>query len=169
VSLVARLRRAVLTPPSRRAWAEAAAGLALLGLPLALLGLASGELAWSPVGWPEAARIAAIAFFVPALGEELVFRAAMIPDRQERPSAAWPIVLSTVAFVLWHVLETVWLPGAAATFLRPEFLAVAGVLGLGCACLRRRSGSVWTAIAVHWAVVVAWQACLGGPGFAASG
>lgn len=78
-----------------------------------------------------------------------------------------PIALSTLAFTLWHVVETTFLPNSAATFLRADFLALAAWLGVLCALLRWRSGSIWTAVALHWLVVVAWQGWFGGPTFGA--
>jgi predicted Abi (CAAX) family protease len=99
------------------------------------------------------------------LGEELVFRGAFIPGREERTDPVLPIIVSTLAFALWHVVETLFLPHAAATFLRPDFLAMTVLLGLTCAALRWRSGSTWPAIALHWFVIVAWQGWFGGPSF----
>ncbi|MBL8536758.1 MAG: CPBP family intramembrane metalloprotease [Hyphomonadaceae bacterium] len=69
-------------------------------------------------------------------------------------------------FALWHVAEAAFLPGTAATFLRTDFLALAALLGLLCAILRRRSSSIWTAVTLHWLVVVVWQGFFGGPSFA---
>ena len=40
----------------------------------------------------------------------------------------------------------------------------AATLGLGCALIRWRTGSLWPAVALHWLVVVTWQTLLGGPG-----
>jgi len=122
---------------------------------------------WSPLSAPQLAVLAARALFIPALGEELMFRAALIPGRHEgAPALPW-IALSVVLFTGWHVVETTFLPGSAATFLRADFLTLAAVLGLLCALLRWRSESIWTAVALHWLVVVAWQGWFGGPRFGA--
>ncbi len=59
------------------------------------------------------------------------------------------------------------LPKAGPLFLRPDFLAWTVALGLVCAVLRRRSGSLWPPVLLHWAAVVAWQGWLGGPGLEA--
>jgi predicted Abi (CAAX) family protease len=107
------------------------------------------------------------ALLIPALGEELFFRAALAPGREEGGRVAAPIVNSTLLFTLWHVVETGFLPGSAATFLRADFLTLAALLGLACAILRWRSNSIWTAVALHWIVVVAWQGWFGGPSFGA--
>lgn len=162
--LGARLRHAVLTVPNARDWLEAALALAIFGVVAGALGLSTGLLVPTPQPWAKIASMAALAFLIPALGEELLFRAP-IPDRRQTPHAARAIAGSVLAFTAWHVVETIWLPGATAIFLRPDFLACAALLGLACALLRRRSGSIWTAVAVHWLAVAAWQGWLGGPGF----
>ena len=70
----------------------------------------------------------------------------------------------TALFVLWHLVEAYWiLPAHRALFTRPDFLACAALVGLACAILRYRSGSLWPAVALHWAYVVAWVGLLGGP------
>ncbi len=67
------------------------------------------------------------------------------------------------AFVLWHVVEAkTFLPGAHL-FLTPAFLAAAGALGMACAAMRYRTGSLWPGVIVHGLAVFLWQAFLGGP------
>ncbi len=124
-------------------------------------GFATGLLRWAPQ--PFQLGSAAGVFVIPALGEELLFRGVWIPDRSEGGGAARPILWTTIAFSLWHVLETRWLPRAAPLFLRADFLAWTALLGLACAILRRRSGSLWPPVILHWAAVVAWETWLGGP------
>jgi predicted Abi (CAAX) family protease len=46
-------------------------------------------------------------------------------------------------------------------------LALAALLGFACAILRWRASSIWTAVALHWVVVVAWQGWFGGLSFGA--
>jgi predicted Abi (CAAX) family protease len=73
-----------------------------------------------------------------------------------------------VAFTLWHVATALTiLPGARATFLRADFLAIAALEGAVCAWLRRRTGSVWPGVALHWAEVMVWKTWLGGPSLGA--
>lgn len=162
---VARLARALTTVPTGRDWVEAA--IAALGLALLIgpPGMATGLLEVQPRAWADIGAIALIALVVPALGEEAAFR-GFLPDRTE-PVRWIPIAGSVIAFVCWHVVETIWLPGAAAIFLRADFLVAASLIGLACAILRIRSGSLWTAVVVHWLAVVAWQGWLGGPGLMA--
>lgn len=160
-----RLKRAVLTVPTSLDWLECALALVVVGAVAAPLGLATGLLHVEPRPWPTILKTAAIALFIPAMGEELPFRAALIPDRSETSRALWAILGSTAIFTAWHVFETLWQPEHRALFLRPDFLAWAAWLGLWCAVLRRRSGSVWPGVVVHWLTVVAWIGWLGGPAF----
>jgi predicted Abi (CAAX) family protease len=51
-------------------------------------------------------------------------------------------------------------------FLEPRFLLCAGFLGLACALMRYRTGSLWPAVAFHAVAVWAWQGFLGGPSMA---
>jgi predicted Abi (CAAX) family protease len=159
--LLRRLRHGLTTLPRLRDWLELALAASVLAVIVGPLGLATGLLRWAP----RPIDLVAIAgvFFVPALGEELLFRGPWIPERSEGVSAARPILWTTVAFTLWHVFETTWLPRAAPLFERPDFLAWTALLGLACAILRRRSGSLWPAVILHWAAVVAWETWLGGP------
>ncbi|MEQ1709753.1 MAG: CPBP family glutamic-type intramembrane protease [Terricaulis sp.] len=156
---------ACTTTPTPRDIAEGALALALFAALSALLGAATGLLHYAPRPADEVALLALRALLIPALGEEFVFRAMLVPSRDEAPNALRPIALSVVLFAAWHVVETLFLPGSAATFLRADFLALAALLGLLCAILRWRSGSIWTAVALHWIIVVAWQGWFGGPSF----
>jgi predicted Abi (CAAX) family protease len=162
---LARLRRAVLTAPTRGDGLELLVVLVIVAGVAGPLGMATGLLHWQPRPVGAILLSAAIVIFIPALGEELPFRALLIPDRSEAPRAIWPILISTALFTGWHVVETLWQPQERALFTRPDFLAWAAWLGLWCAILRRRSGSVWPGVILHWATVVAWIGWLGGPGF----
>jgi predicted Abi (CAAX) family protease len=159
--LLQRLRSALTTAPRARDWLELAAVAALFAAVLGPAGFATGLLRWAPKPFEPLPAFGV--FFIPALGEELMFRGPWIPGRGESGHAARPILWTTVAFTLWHVLETRWLPRAAPLFLRWDFLAWAALLGLACAVLRRRSGSLWPPVILHWAAVVAWETWLGGP------
>lgn len=151
-----------MTAPSVRDWSEAALGALLLAAVFAPLGLSTGLLHLEPRPWAVILKCALVVIFVPALGEELPFRALMIPDRSETARALVAIAGSTLLFTAWHVLETLWLPREKMTFLRWDFLVWAAALGLVCAVLRRRSGSIWPPVVLHWAAVVAWMGWLGG-------
>jgi predicted Abi (CAAX) family protease len=67
-------------------------------------------------------------------------------------------------FVLWHPPQgLIFGPHWAAIMLNPWFLACVGALGFASARLYLRTGSIWPSVLLHWLVVVAWKALLGGP------
>jgi predicted Abi (CAAX) family protease len=160
---VRRLGLALTTWPTRRGWFEAAvAGAATLTV-LGAVGLATGLYA------PRSANLAGLPWrlltvlFVPAIGEEAVFRGLLIPGRAELARPAGPLCLATGIFVGWHVVEAqTFLPMARPLFDRPDFLACAGILGLGCGWIRWRTGSLWPAVGLHWVMVNLWQTWFGG-------
>lgn len=164
--LLQRLRAALTTWPSARGWFECAVAFALLAALYLGVGFTTGFIHFAPRPAAEIAFIAATAFIAPAFFEELFFRGLLIPSQAEAPRAAGWVVASTMIFTAWHVLETIWLPGAATLFLRPDFLALAATLGATCATLRRRSGSLLPPVLVHWAIVVGWIGLFGGPSLA---
>ncbi len=85
-----------------------------------------------------------------------------MPDRQEEPRPLRAIAPGLGIFVLWHVGAGLIVPGAAV-FLRADFLLSAGLLGLACAVMRWRTGSLWPGVAFHAVAVWAWLGFLGGP------
>lgn len=101
---------------------------------------------------------------VPALGEEAVFRGLLLPDAAETRRPMLWLIGSTLVYSAWHVVEALtFMPKAAPIFTRPDFLAITFVLGLACALMRRRTGSLWPAVALHWLLVTLWQTFLGAP------
>lgn len=105
-------------------------------------------------------------FFVPALAEEIVFRALLLPHPVEGvASARWLLwaVVSTGAFMLFH-----WLLGKTLrhksqdTFCDRRFLTLVGWLGLTLAGVYWITGSLWLITGIHWMVAVAWILGLGG-------
>lgn len=157
-----RLLNSLRTLPDRAGWTFTA----LVGLPtllaMAAIGVTTGLYKLGPGDLSALPLTMLTVFFVPAIGEEVVFRGLMVPSRPERP--ATPIAVSTVLYILWHPLEGfTFLPGARELFTRPDFLLVTGLLGLACGLTRWRTGSIWPAVLLHWAVVVVWKTWLGGP------
>ena len=110
--LLHRLRTGLTTLPRWRDGLELLLAAALLAAIVGPIGLATGLVRWEPR--PIQPGAIAGVFFIPALGEELIFRGPWIPDRGETTGAARPILWTTIAFSLWHILETTWLPRAAA-------------------------------------------------------
>lgn len=110
-----------------------------------------------------------VVFVVPCLAEELLFRVVLLPHPSENMPAgrrALVVAAGLGAFVLWHPLNA-WLllPAARPLFWDGRFLALAGLLGAGCAALYQRSGSIWPGTVFHWAIVVGWKGMLGGSGY----
>lgn len=107
----------------------------------------------APRDWGQLLALAALALVIPALAEEMVFR-VMMAGRTGRLRGS----IALAAFVLWHPVQA-WLglPTAQPVFLEPAFLATVALLGLICTISWRRSGSVWPAVVMHWATVVAWK------------
>ena len=162
-SLFRRLTDALTTWPSRRQWLVAA-GVGLVALSIeGVIGVAGGFLRTAPPDWSILPFSLALALIVPALGEESVFRGLLIPSRRDTRDATLALLLSTAAFVAWHVVEALtFMRAAAPVFLRPDFLATTAVLGLACGVLRHRTGSLWPAVALHWLEVAIWQVAFGG-------
>lgn len=161
--LIRRVRTALTTWPTRRGWLLAGAVMAAaLAVELAI-GLVGGFLKPSSPDWSMLPGALLLAVFVPALGEELVFRGLLTPGRDEGGNVWRAILPSTALFVGWHVFEALtFMPGAAHIFLRPDFLATTAVLGVACGLMRHRTGSLWPAVLLHWLEVAGWQIWFGG-------
>ena len=164
--LAVRAVRALRAPPTARDWAEAAA----LGLVAGAVGYAIGRRTGLFQPRPAPLPMVAVALGIlltPAFGEEFWFRGVLTRSREEQPDDLAALLPSTAAFTAWHVLTALTiLPGARTTFLRPDFLTLAALEGLVCGWLRRRTGSIWPGVLLHWAEVIVWKTWLGGPDFA---
>ena len=135
-------------------------------LPVLLaLGMAGGLMQWQPRWDATILGLAVVAIFAPALGEELLFRVALLPIPRPNSSLPMrPLVASVALFVAWHPLQIVvfgshW----AKTVLDPWFLAAVAAFGVASARLYWKTASVWPSTVLHWLVVVGWKALLSGP------
>ncbi len=161
--LGARLARSLITWPDARGWrfsvgigAVTLAAIGAVGFSGGLYGIHRAVTAGLPL------RLVTV-LIAPAFGEEAAFRGLLIPGRGETARPAGAIAVATGVFTLWHVAEAeTFLRAAAPMFLRPDFLACAAILGLGCGILRWRTGSLWPGVAMHWLMVTIWQTWLGG-------
>ena len=158
-----RLIRSLTTWPDLAGWGFSAEVGALTLAVMAAIGFSSGYYALHPPllkGLPLRLITVLIA---PGLGEEIPFRGLLVPGRREAANP-WPsLLLMTAVFAAWHVVEVFTiLPAARTAFLRPDFLACAATLGLGCGLVRWRTGSLWPAVLLHWLAVTIWQTWLGG-------
>ncbi len=163
--IMRRLKPSLLTLPDAKGWRLCAliGGLSLVLI--AAMAFCGHMIRWQPQMHNWLLRLISV-MLVPALGEELVFRGLLTPglDDTRRP-VLW-IALSVLMFMMWHVVEArTFLPGAQL-FLRPLFLICAGILGLACALMRYRTGSLWPAVIMHGLLVWLWQAVFAGPDIA---
>ncbi|MET3663451.1 CPBP family glutamic-type intramembrane protease [Caulobacter sp. 1776] len=157
-----RLTTSLRTLPNARGWLFCLAVSAVTLATMAAIGFATGLYRLQPTEPGLAPRLLVV-FFVPALGEELPFRGLLTPGPDETRRPWLEIAVSTVLYTLWHVVEALtFLKSAAGVFLRPDFLLCCAMLGLGCAATKRKTGSIWPAVLLHWALVVVWQTWLGG-------
>lgn len=161
MSALARVRAALTTIPRAKDWQRLLMELAWLAPMLAVLGWAGAFVHPVPIDWPALLRLAAIAIIVPALAEELVFRAALLPAPSARPSLT-RCALAVATFVVWHPLQVLWFGASwGATVLDPWFLAAVALLGVATTRLYLATASIWPPVFLHWLVVVTWKA-LGG-------
>ncbi len=161
MSLLTRVRDAVLTRPSAKDWRRTLLEGLWLAPVLAALGWAGGFVSFAPSDPIALLRLAAVALIVPALGEELVFRVALLPPPRSGASLT-RCALAIAMFVLWHPLQVLWFGASwAETVWNPWFLAAVAILGVALTRIYLASASVWPAVVVHWLVVVAWKAAGG--------
>lgn len=158
---------AATTIPSPSNWLQASLWLLGYGAVVIPLGWRTGLLSWEPVThWRIVLSAGAIAFWVPALLEESIFRVLLLP----RPAAeisglelmGW-LTLSLVLFVAAHPINgLLYLKAARPTFFDPLFLIFAGLLGFVCTATYWQSQSLWVPVLLHWIVVLLWLLGLGG-------
>lgn len=104
--------------------------------------------------------------FLPAISEEIVFRLLLIPHPIETAISGdiylW-IAISLVLFIIYHPVNALtFYQQGLPIFLDWRFLTLTGLLGLVCTIAYLQTGSIWTAIVIHWLVVVAWLKVFGG-------
>jgi predicted Abi (CAAX) family protease len=147
--------------PTARDWHYGLILLSLFGLLYLPVGWHTGFLHWAPqLNLGVVMGVMAGAFLMPGLNEEILFRLMLLPHPTEplQPYTrnAWTIG-SWVLFVLYHVPP--WTP---AFFKTPIFLLGAGLVGLVCTFAYLQSRSIWTAVFIHWTIVVVWLLLFGG-------
>ena len=167
-AVVRRVVRSMTTLPNTQGWLRCLLVFLAYIVIAFVLGLATGTLRLEAYGEApyRLVRFAAIAFLVPCLSEELLFRAALLPDPRQSTSARYRVGRAAVAvalFVLWHPLNGLFLKTEARqVFLDPGFLTLAALLGTCSSAMYLLTGSIWPSTLVHWVTVVVWKAFLGG-------
>jgi predicted Abi (CAAX) family protease len=167
-TLLRRLTDALSMPATSRRWLITLGVLLGYGAIALPLGWRSGFLRWQPLPGNAKQLLCSLAqlFVMPALVEELVFRVALLPHPLEGATLVswlgWGSV-SLVLFVLYHPFSArTYYPAGNPTFLKPIFWVLSGLLGLACLLTYGWTGSLWTAVGVHWVVVAVWLWALGG-------
>ena len=160
--LTRRISDALFPPPIGRGLGFTALVLGVYASVAIPLGRRSGLLK-DPWRWPSPGRWiqqAVLLFLSPALIEELLFRVALLPHPLEgTPPLAmlgWG-ALSVGAFVLYHPLASrFWYPQGRRLFHDPRFLAQTALLGTACVVVYVITGSLWSAVVIHWLSVLTW-------------
>jgi predicted Abi (CAAX) family protease len=163
-----RLADGLLAPLDARQVGLCLLGFALYAAVALAQGLGSGFLE-PHHPWPRPRRLvsaAAALLPMPALGEELLFRGALLPHPGE--GTPWPQLLAWSAlgiglFVLYHPLAgRLWYRRAERVFHDPRFLLQTALLGVATTALYQVSGSLWPAVLLHAVAVLVWLERLGG-------
>lgn len=156
-----RLRMSIRSIPSRTSWVWAWATLGVYGVIFLPFGVSVGflkfQLELNPGQW---LNVGFKSFLMPGLSEELMFRTFLIPHptepmpplvRQQWIFGSWAL------FMLAHLMP--WTPRFSHEM---PFLLGAGLLGIVCTLSYLQSRSLWTAVFIHWAIVVQWLLVWGG-------
>lgn len=159
--LLQRLVAALQTIPTVKDWVVAIGLLLIFTLIYLPIGLKLGFLSFGfPSSWQTVIGVSAASFFMPGVLEELMFRGLLIPRTTEttilRQRWFW-VVLSWLLFIAYHLY-----PFTPAFFKGIAFLSGAGLLGIACTLSYLQSQSIWTAVFIHWIIVVVWLLLFGG-------
>ena len=162
------VRDALWTIPPWRVWRRCFIGYALFTVSVLPIGLAAGIVrpGLAPLSPSGAVTLLVAIAIHPAFGEELIFRALLLPRQRERLSTAGSIGIAAAALAAYLVSHPInaWVfrPGALALFTSPGYLACAALLGLTCTAVYWVSQSIWPAVVLHWTTAAVWLLCLGG-------
>ncbi len=163
-----RLIEALTTFPSGWGWLISVALLLVYALVALTFGWQRGFIKRSSVAVPRATllTVACGAILTPALLEEIVFRALLVPHPSESVLPQTTILwsgISLVLFIVYHPLNalTAYRNGNP-TFMQPTFLILAALLGVACTLTYLLTSSLWPGVIFHWLVVVVWLLWLGG-------
>lgn len=113
------------------------------------------------LSWPKLTRLLVFLFFMPAMGEEIIFRVLLLPNvNLENPSLISMFVwgsISLIAYIVYHPLNALTFYRAGfPTFFNPIFLFSMTLLGVICTISYFKSSSLWLSVIIHWLVVVGW-------------
>ena len=162
------IRAAAMTLPDAKTWWRCLIVFAAFVACALPVGFASGffQPEVAPIPTARLALLPLYLFLRPALVEELIFRAALLPRDPKRVRMPQLIVVSALAltvFVASHPLHGLLTrPAALPLFLNPVFLSCATLLGIACTVSYLVSRSLWPPVLLHWLSVLIWITLLGG-------
>ena len=87
-----------------------------------------------------------------AAGEEIGWRGFLFPALQEKLGLNKTLLITGLFWCLWHFPLLIWggyMEGASLLYSLPAFVLCIFPVGVICALLRRRSGSVWPCAFLH--------------------
>jgi predicted Abi (CAAX) family protease len=150
--------RQALVLPTLEGWRDTAlllAAFAVIALPL---GIYFGFVQHSPLSLTplQVFRVVIVTLLIPAFTEEFIYRCLLVPKPQSK--LFWRVGLfSLLLYIVSHPFGA-WLfrPTARDVFYHPAFLFLITLLGLTCLTAYKRTRSLWSAVAIHWLVVVMW-------------
>ncbi|HHG2225342.1 TPA: type II CAAX prenyl endopeptidase Rce1 family protein, partial [Synechococcus sp. WH 5701] len=166
-TLLRRLSDALFAPLGPAALGRALAILAVYAALALPLGWRSGFLSpWRLEALGPALLAIPGLLLMPALGEELLFRVALLPHPLEGDSLAGAVAwgaLSVGLFVLYHpVAARCWYPPGRGVFRDGRFLSQCTLLGMACVLAYGATGSLWPPVLLHGLAVTLWLWGLGG-------
>lgn len=158
-----RLHSALRFVPTTRDWNEAIGLLFIFAVIYLPIGFSLDFLRFEPqLAWQTVLGVMLRTFLMPGLSEEIIFRGLLIPrstESMQSSDRSFAIALSWILFVLYHLH-----PFVPPFFRSAAFLIGAGLLGIVCTVSYLRSQSLWTAVVIHWAIVLVWLLVFGGLG-----
>jgi predicted Abi (CAAX) family protease len=165
---IASIGAALRTFPDPGGWRKSLALFLLFALGALTVGFGTGFLSLRPLAGDAVmlATLPLLLFLKPALLEESVFRAALIPHPAEgaSPSRQWTIAaLSLALFVGMHPVNGYFFHRRELElFVNHTFLSLSLLLGIVCTAAYVMTGSLWPSVLMHWAAVTVWIELLGG-------
>lgn len=164
IHVICRRLESLTRLPTQKEWGEACLAACLFAFVAVPLASKSDFInGWQWPGLGSALLLFGRVLVVPALLEEVVFRALLNPPPGRatlKVRLGWG-AFSLCVYVAAHPLSALlFRPSAVDVFASPTFLLLAGLLGLLCLVLYVRSGSLWGSVTLHTVVVMGWA--LGG-------
>lgn len=119
-----------------------------------------------PISWSWLSRFLET-IWEPALFEELICRALLVPHLSETVTVKWrigTILAALVFYVSVHPLRGLYkMEGDALLFLNWDFIVLIALLGIVCHVSYQRTGSIWPGTIIHAASVTGWWILKNGP------